>query len=204
MSIAERFEVIADAVYENGKAAGQQTEYDRFWDAYQQNGERRDYTYSFAGNMWTDEIYNPKYDIIIGGEYGTNMFRANRVITDTKVPIRLLSGTSATYLFSTCTALVKIPLLEVTKNNVFTGWFQSCNQLVDITISGVIGNDINLQYSPLSKASITSVVNALSETMSGKTATFQKDAVVNAFGSTTAQEWLDLVATKQNWTISLV
>lgn len=57
-SIAEKFEVIADAVYE----AGQKSEYDKFWDIFQQNGERTDYIAAF-GAQWTPEIFKPKYPI---------------------------------------------------------------------------------------------------------------------------------------------
>lgn len=52
-----------DAGIEEGKGTGKQEEYDRFWDAYQQNGNRLDYSYAFAGHGWTDETFNPKYDI---------------------------------------------------------------------------------------------------------------------------------------------
>lgn len=48
-----------DEVYE----AGKQAEYDAFWDTYQQNGEKGDYAYSFAGHGWTYDNFKPKYDI---------------------------------------------------------------------------------------------------------------------------------------------
>ena len=57
-SIAEKFEVIADAVYE----AGQKSEYDRFWDEFQQNGNRTNYSAAFSA-LWTAEIFKPKYPI---------------------------------------------------------------------------------------------------------------------------------------------
>lgn len=37
--------------------------YDTFWDAFQQNGEKEDYYYAFAGNNWTADILKPKYPI---------------------------------------------------------------------------------------------------------------------------------------------
>lgn len=45
-------------------AAGEKSEYDRFWDTYQQNGERTDYKNGFFGPNWTDETFQPKYDLI--------------------------------------------------------------------------------------------------------------------------------------------
>ena len=59
-SIAEKFEIIADAVYEEGK----KDEYDKFWDACQDNGSRTYYSSAFAGNQgWTKDNFYPKYDI---------------------------------------------------------------------------------------------------------------------------------------------
>lgn len=45
-----------------GYDEGQTAEYDRFWDNYQQNGNRTDYTYGFAG-AWDRTTFLPKYDI---------------------------------------------------------------------------------------------------------------------------------------------
>lgn len=46
-----------DEVYE----AGRKAEYDEFWDTYQQNGTRTDYTCAFAS--WFKEVFYPKYDL---------------------------------------------------------------------------------------------------------------------------------------------
>lgn len=74
MTIAEKLTRIAEneqKVYE----AGQKSEYDRFWDAYQQNGTRTDYQRCFSGLAWTAETLRPKYDIrpTYGG--GASMFQ---------------------------------------------------------------------------------------------------------------------------------
>ena len=64
MSIAEKFEVIADEVYEKGKKA----EYDKFWDVFQQNGSRTKYESAFANGFFDFRNFYPKYDInIING-----------------------------------------------------------------------------------------------------------------------------------------
>ena len=56
-----------------GREEGKQAEYDRFWDSYQNNGNRSDYQYAFAG--WKDAVFKPKYNIVLGAGYtGTNMF----------------------------------------------------------------------------------------------------------------------------------
>jgi hypothetical protein len=69
------------------------------------------------------------------------------------------------------------------------------------TEDSVIAASINFQYSPLTKESITSIINALSPEITGQTATFKETAKEAAF---TAEEWAALIATKPNWTFSLV
>ena len=61
MSIAEKLTTIAEneqKVYD----AGVQSEYDRFWDAFQDNGNRVNYQ-SAGLYMFTAETFRPKYDI---------------------------------------------------------------------------------------------------------------------------------------------
>jgi hypothetical protein len=84
--------------------------------------------------------------------------------------------------------------------------FYNCFALENLIIEGEItSTGLTLQDSTkLSKASITSVINALSTTTSGLTVTLSKTAVETAFGSTESAEWTNLIATKSNWTISLV
>lgn len=38
--------------------------YDRFWDAFQQNGSRTNYQYGFGGSGWNAESFRPKYSIV--------------------------------------------------------------------------------------------------------------------------------------------
>ena len=75
-------------------------------------------------------------------------------------------------------------------------------------MSGEVGNDINFGTCPLNKASIVSVINALSATTSSKTVTFKKTAINSAFGinidneSTYTTEWNTLRGSKSNWNFS--
>jgi hypothetical protein len=81
--------------------------------------------------------------------------------------------------------------------------FDYNSRLTDLifTAGSVIASSLKLSYSPLNKASITSIFNALSPSVSGQTLTLKKSAKEAAF---TADEWSALIATKPNWTISLV
>lgn len=83
---------------------------------------------------------------------------------------------SNTFLY--CACLEEIRFVENTIKDVIS--FESCKKL--------------------SKSSITSVINGLSDTVTGKTATFSKTAKESAFA---AEEWAELIGTKPNWTIAL-
>lgn len=50
------------AGYDDGYVLGKRAQYDEFWDAFQQNGERTAYNSAFGG-QWTPEIWKPKYPI---------------------------------------------------------------------------------------------------------------------------------------------
>lgn len=90
--------------------------------------------------------------------------------------------------------------------------FDYSPRLVNLTIEGTIGQGgFNVSWSPLSKASIISVINALSSTTTGLTVTLRLAAVNTSFETTagaadgsTSDEWTALIATKPNWTINLI
>lgn len=93
-----------------------------------------------------------------------------------------------------------------------TGWtnvFTGAKYLTDLTIEGVIGDTASFRDCPLNKASIENVFEVLSGTKSGKTVTFKKSAVNDAFGidvddETTfpeGSEYYELRNSKSNWTV---
>ena len=117
-----------------------------------------------------------------------------------------------TFGYSNCES---IPLtLADSGSQPFDSAFVSCSNLVDLIIEGgVIGqNGFNVQWSTkLSKASWESIVTHLSGTTSGLSVTGSLESVNTAFETSagakdgsTSTEWLNLIATKQNWTINLV
>ena len=217
MSIADKLITIAEneqKVYH----AGKQAEYNKFWDIFQENGLRNNYQSVFDGAVskcWTDANYNPKYPITIGIISGGNLMYRNCLITDTKVPIIYADGLTGTIstVFSNAGYLKTIPELHVVEGLTYTVAFQNLKALEDLTVTGVIGGDgFNVQWSTLlSKASITSIINALSSTTTGLTVTLSLAAVNTAFETSTGANngsastaWTTLIATKTNWTISLV
>ncbi len=218
--------------YVQGEEAGKRAEYDAFWDAYQQNGNRQEYSYAFAGRGWTDDILKPKYDIrptncmymfanarglvdveeaflragiVLDTSNATDF--TNFLLTNTtvkKMPmIDISNASSVVNLFSQATELRSVKL-TVSERVTFADSFNVCNSLSDVEIVGVIGTSINFMWSPLSKESIKNIINHLSDTVTGKTLTLSKAAKEAAFP--TEAEWQDFLtgADKGNWTFSLV
>lgn len=153
--------------------------------------------------------------IMNGGSAGAGVMYYAGVFKDANIsttpPFDVVAG-SAADMFRGCTALHTIGKLSVARESIdFGGAFRDCTALVNIEFSGSVGQNMDFRWSTLlSKASITSIMNALSTTATGKTATFSQTAVNNAFATSagagngsTSVEWLALVATRSNWTISL-
>lgn len=136
----------------------------------------------------------------------------------TNIPTVSFEGltTEITTIFDNCPQLKEIEkiILKEDGSTTFKKWFDRLPKLEDITFEGVIGNDIDFSSSTLlSKASITSIINHLSNDVSGKTLTLSKTAVEDAFAwydsdgnkqNSLDGIWWELVDSKSNWTITLV
>lgn len=222
MSIAEkkaRAKTDLDEVF----AAGKKAEWSEFWDDFQRKGERRNYYYAFFSRWnlgtWSDKTFKPKYPIICdGGANATadtdmcrNMFYGCYGITELKQSIVLRN----TRLHSTFADMYYVKAIhDLTLENITyaTQPFVQCPCLVSLNIKGEIAvNGFSwAECTRLDHDSIVKIIGILSTTTSGLTVTLSKTAVNNAFatsagagdGSTSA-EWLALVATRSNWTISL-
>lgn len=201
MSIAEKFEVIADAVYEKGR----RDEYDKFWDVIQSKGNEVYYRYTFYFTGWTDEIYNPKYPIKFKALQFT--FAAS-LITDTKVDIiadSTLSDLSGTFYNNT--SLKKIRNIVFDEKTTFGSTaFQGCTALETINVGGTIGQSgFNIRWSTkLTKDSLLPILTALSKDStiaSGKSITFATvhQAVIEA--DSDCLEQLNL-AINAGWTVA--
>lgn len=221
MSIAEKFEVIADAVYEKGK----QAEYDRFWDAFQQNGQLTSYVYGFAGQGWKDDIFKPKYPIITNASPNrTNAMFYYSNLTEIMTPLYFYD-TTANSTFYQMTKCVRIGDdsgggIWVTKDRTFTTNFTGCKVLEEIRfldynekgeyVPSKIGNSIDFKESPL--LSTASIVNIVEHLVNSSTVTLTINSTAKgnmSFPYTSPQtnvtynSWDELVATKPDCTISL-
>ena len=178
---------------------GRQAERDGFWEKYQDYGNRRDYQYAFS--YVSDEHFSPKYPIVTTD---AAYLVQKSSITDLKVDVDCSGAASIGNVFYNAPKLKRIPkvILKSDGSQTMARAFSALPSLEDIVIEGVIGASVTFQSSTkLSKASIESVFGALSNTTSGLTLTLSQTAKQNAF---TDVQWAALVATKPNWTISLV
>ena len=223
-----------EETYNNGFEAGKKSEYDAFWDSLQDNGNRIHYGKAFVS--WKKDIFKPKYDfnnvadasyMFEGAKIGdlkailssrglkfntsncinfSYMFLSSDV---TNIPYLDCSQTSAlSGMFQNCMWLTTIDELKLKEDGsqTFGNTFLNCNSLANIKISGCIGNNFSIINWVLSLESITSIINALSDTTSGKTLSLSKKSVQNAFGTTdldSSTEWTTLKNSKSNWTITL-
>ena len=109
-------------------------------------------------------------------------------------------------LFLYATSLIEINklILRDDGSQSFHRAFGGCKKLITLNVKGVIGGTtFNVSASPLlSKASIVSIVNAVSETQA-TTITLSRTAVKTAFGSSTSTEWLNLRNTRPKCTVVL-
>lgn len=120
--------------------------------------------------------------------------------------IPLVDCTAATSLDNTFrSCLAKTIAIKVKAANTYTGTFDMCSRLVNLTVEGEIGQGgLCLDACPLSKESIISVINALSDTTDGLEIELSEDAVYDAFtDGVDDEEWVGLVESKSNWTITL-
>ena len=232
MTIAEqitRAKADLDAVFEAGKKA----EWSVLWDSLQDKGARTSYNYFFhtwaddifypkydlicVGNANAMFASNKIVDFkgrlqecgvtfdTSGATSVQELFAYAQLLTRVPV-ISTVSAPNAVYLFTNDYALVEVEkvILKADGSQIFTSTFNRCENLVSITFEGVIGQNINFQWSTkLSKASITNIMEHLSTTASGMTASFSQTAIVNAFGSTDNADWVALKNSRSNWTIAL-
>lgn len=200
MSIAEKLTTIAEneqKIYDKGADDGMR----KYWECFTQNGARKEYKYGFMNTDFSGETipsdlfkasissfstfqsYKGKA-LPLGIDFsgvpaGTNtvtctgyrlFFGAENLeeVYDIQLPAQ---GTIQS-MFEGCKSLKKIDKLTVKSSTQFTNTFINCNALTDITIDGTIGQSISFQYSPLSVASMKSVISHLATVTTSKTVTF--------------------------------
>lgn len=189
-----------------GYEQGKQSEYDRFWDNYQDHGKRTKYDYAFSGSGWTDETFKPKYTPIVltGNVYET--FRVSKVsyIDESHVdcsgatliqhflyqsacdkPVTVIMNiASCTRLSNTFIYSSKLETLELKNIREDCDWVNallSCTGLVNFRCTGTIGRNISFaSCKKLSDESVQNIIDHLKD-LTGQTAqavSFHTDVIL--------------------------
>ena len=173
---------------EAGQEQGKQAQYDEFWDAYQDEGNRTDYAYAFA--RWRIGVFKPKYKIKPIGAI-TMMFAYSQLtdiaqlLEDARVTLDTSEATGFREFtsYGSITRIPEIstigasslnsifynaPYLHTIDNLIFKDdgsqtWdspsFKGLASLVNIEIEGKIGANLNMSNS--SKLSYDSLINII-------------------------------------------
>lgn len=147
MGVNEKMKAIADAIRHKTKGTepltldgmateipkvfeeGKQAEYDAFWNAYQENGNRTNYDRAFAGIGWNDIIFKPKYKInVVGSAYMT--FAATHITEITRETVDFSKATKFSYTFYYHNRLEKIEV-DVSSATAFSDLFYNSNASAD-------------------------------------------------------------------------
>lgn len=140
-------------------------------------------------------------NIVIKPTALNNMFCISKFI---HLPeINLLNALKLQSIFDSCSKLVTIDklILKDDGSQTFPSAFNVCIALENIIIEGRIGQNFDIHWSPLTKASIESIMDHLSDTATF-TVTLSQTAVNNAF---TTEEWQAVINAKPtNVTVSLI
>lgn len=222
---AEKLKTIADneqKVFD----AGVKSENDRFWDSYQNYGNRVNYNFAFC-QVWDDDNFRPKYNLVVGNAY--YMFSQSK-ITDL---VGLLEELGITFDTSKCqqfqymvnnSTITRVPTIDLSGATAFTdgfryapsvadaklvggneivGWsnsFTNCTNLTNLTVEVVIAGSFSvLQSAKLTHDSLLSILGALKD-LSGSGTT-----LVCTLGTTNLAKLTDeekAIATGKGWTLA--
>lgn len=154
-------------------------------------------TYTFALSLMTDIVASLQAQrVTLDTKEASNLTYLCYSMNSRSFPVLDTTGvTGYTYtsmrgIFYEAEQLEYIDKIKTNETIFYNDWFHGCDKLKDVTFEGVIGNDIDFQYSTLlSKASIKNIIGCLSDTASDetKTLTLSKTAVESAFGDTDEQ-----------------
>lgn len=202
----------AEVAYAEGKADGRREYIVTFFETHVSTCESfNSFANAFAGPEWTNENFCPTRPI--DAVALNSMFR-DTGITTISVPVGSSKKvTAGSYMAFASPNIETIEKLLINEETNSSSWFHYCTGLKNINkIEGTIGTTgWNWKWSTLlTHDSIVNIVNAFSSALTGLTVTLSLTAVNNAFETasgladgSTSEEWLALVATKPNVTISL-
>lgn len=192
MSMKENATIIAEnvpKVYEAGKTA----EWNEFWDVFQNNGNRRDYSQAFKGENFNSKTFRPKYDLICS-EVSAMFQRSSAIdlagtldslgltldISASPSILQMFQGSGCTripvldarnaismnYAFGSGAEVREIEKLMISeKMTSFASAFSTASKLEKLIVEGTIArNGFDVHWSTLlSHESLLSILNALKD-----------------------------------------
>lgn len=186
----------AASAFEEGK----QSEYDRFWDTIQNNGDPVVYSYMFYNFPAT--LFNPKYDFVFDGAEPTTASFTFRLLqaTDMKKNCDFTRVTHMQYTFYQ-TNLKNARTIKLSPENVYKDTFAHSIYLEEIRIEGEIGqNGLSfLQSTKLTHDSLMSIINALQDKTSAGGTWVLTIGTANLAKLTDAEK---AIATQKGWTLA--
>ena len=134
MSLENKLTTIAEnmpKVYQAG--------YDKFWDEYQDNGNRTNYTDAFAGRGWY-EAFKPKYDMqplqaasmFRFWADGAKQFNLKQRLEECGVTLDLSKVTSMSEFMNSSTSITEVGVIDASSATTCYAMFNSCSQLKSI------------------------------------------------------------------------
>lgn len=189
--------------YDEGVEAGKQAEYDLFWDAYQQNGTRRNYYQLFVQSGWTDTTFKPKYPINCYAVQSYESTNATEIFNNcymTRIPVPItVTGLAIDRMFQSCRNLETIDLLVLNGVTSFTHTFLSSPKIKNITIGGSIDVNFNIAATAvLTNESVQSIIDHLKDLTGATAQTLTLHADV---GAKLTQTQKDTISAK-NWNVT--
>ena len=199
-----------------GVEQGEKAEYDCFWDAFQQNGERTNYDGAFS--CFTDDIYKPKYplraiiadrmykDTAITGRVDVDLSNCNAILnmfTRAQVSeIGVLDWSlvsTANYVIERCPNLTKIEKIIVSRNITLTGGtFSAVPLLTRVIFEGELANAWDARnLNAIDAESVQSIIDCLVD-LTGQTS--KNLRLHNNIGEKLTQAQKDAISAK-NWTL---
>lgn len=206
--------------------AGQKSEYNRFWDNFQENGKRDGYAYAFA--YWKDENFYPKHNITSSPSaervfYNCKVTNLKQRLEECGVTLDLRTYNSS-YCFYYCSS-TEYPKLDISRNGNMGSMFygcemqklelicgastsfssstlSSCTNLTELMLEGVLKtNGLNVSSLKLTHDSLISIINTLYDysTYTGTTTWKVTLGSTNLANLTDAEK---AIATEKGWTLA--
>ena len=121
-----------------------------FWNAYQDNGNRVDYSTAFGGVGWNNDIFKPRYNMQPTNAY--MMFRNTaiegdlvEILGNLGITLSFSKATNTTYAFNGAKRITRIGVFDLTGSTTTTkgdNTFMNCTSLVRIE-KIVVNEDTN-------------------------------------------------------------